>query len=520
MTKHIYEKWTGAAKAILLILVSIIFLFFTWYSFRFSCYTGTDYIHKILTKEDSMIGNILALLLALLAVIGLGVWMKKCPVLWERLEKILLRCVCVAAAGLSVWWAFASHTAPDGDQLIVSAAAVYAKGGDYTMMSRGGQINIHPHQHGLVLVYEMIFRLFGDFQYGVIYIIYGVMNGLTILFGYLFLKEAFESARIRIWYLILMLVCFPLFIYTPYLYGDIPSIFLTMLLFWAVVRLEKTSRYRYGAVACIAGAFSVLVRKNSWIVICGVIIGLLLIALEKKRLRFAAMALVLVLSAAGTVRGVEISYELRSGYEVDGGIPSILYIAMGMQENENAQGRYNNYIKDVYFAANLNQELAAEVGVDYINQRLDYFRRNPSETFTFYKLKLLTQWNEPLYESLLSNYLFSKEPEGIIDNIYHGSLHDKLFTFCDRYQFIIFAGCLLAGVFSLLQGPEGAAWCIPFIAIVGGFLFSILWEAQCRYVLPYFLFGIMYAAYGIVELAAKVTAGIKLLVRGKLIHIL
>lgn len=32
---------------------------------------------------------------------------------------------------------------------------------------------------------------------------------------------------------------------------------------------------------------------------------------------------------------------------------------------------------------------------------------------------------------------------------------------------------------------------------IGGFLFSILWEAQCRYVFPYYVFLILYAPMGL-----------------------
>ena len=38
---------------------------------------------------------------------------------------------------------------------------------------------------------------------------------------------------------------------------------------------------------------------------------------------------------------------------------------------------------------------------------------------------------------------------------------------------------------------------LPLISAIGGFLFSILWEAQCRYVFPYYVFLILYAPMGL-----------------------
>ena len=42
-----------------------------------------------------------------------------------------------------------------------------------------------------------------------------------------------------------------------------------------------------------------------------------------------------------------------------------------------------------------------------------------------------------------------------------------------------------------------AALWLPLISVIGGFLFSILWEAQCRYVFPYYMFLILYAPMGL-----------------------
>lgn len=43
-----------------------------------------------------------------------------------------------------------------------------------------------------------------------------------------------------------------------------------------------------------------------------------------------------------------------------------------------------------------------------------------------------------------------------------------------------------------------ALW-LPLIGIVGGFLFSIIWEAQSRYVFPYYVFLILFVPMGLYE---------------------
>ncbi|MDR2043695.1 MAG: hypothetical protein LBQ15_04885 [Clostridium sp.] len=561
------EKTAAFAKTVLLLAVLLVFAFFVWESFVYSNFTveyHNDWVKRVYIRKDTVWVNTGVLCAVFLAAFGAGFLNRKFSAFCLRAEKILLCAVCLLVSGLSLWWALASRTTPEGDQLIISAAAVYAGEGNFEMLTKGGYLNLWPQQLGLVGLYELIFGLTGPYSYRTIWGIHALLNGLTVFLGYRFLKEHCgreeTSAKERIfkgelagfWYLLLMLVCFPYFIHTSYVYGDIPSICLCMLLFWAAAKLEKTRRKRYIAWICIAGASAVLVRKNSLIVICAMVIGLLLMALETKRagcslgkgklhgetdlprkagfpgkidfpgatdrqgenkprrkesflgkanlpgnLVFLWAALLLILSVSGLTKGVETLYEIRSGYQVDGGIPAILYVAMGMQGDEATPGRFNNYTKATYYEADCNQKLATEVAKDYIYSRIEQFRADPGMMIDFYKMKALIQWNEPLFESLVSTARFEKEPEGIVEDIYYGELQPKLFWFCDRYQSVIYTGALLASCVTALSGKRAASWYLPMIAIVGGFLFSLLWESQPRYVLPYFVFAILYAAYGL-----------------------
>ena len=43
-------------------------------------------------------------------------------------------------------------------------------------------------------------------------------------------------------------------------------------------------------------------------------------------------------------------------------------------------------------------------------------------------------------------------------------------------------------------------WYLLLIAVFGGFLFSLMWEAKTRYILPYLFMQIPYMAMGINEI--------------------
>lgn len=83
----------------------------------------------------------------------------------------------------------------------------------------------------------------------------------------------------------------------------------------------------------------------------------------------------------------------------------------------------------------------------------------------------------------------------------NGNLHEMVWKYANYYQSIVY----LAGAFIVIasfgawyQKKElpAALW-MPLISVIGGFLFSILWEAQCRYVFPYYVFLILYAPMGL-----------------------
>ena len=112
---------------------------------------------------------------------------------------------------------------------------------------------------------------------------------------------------------------------------------------------------------------------------------------------------------------------------------------------------------------------------------------------------------------MYSTETFNKEIEEIpnwINSLYYGKLHDIVWKFANYYQSVVYLAmlCFVAG--SLMRRGEyltGSVGYIPLIAIVGGFLFSIIWESQSRYVLPYYMFMILYAPIGIGKIAEAIS---------------
>ena len=505
------QKISGKENSLYHLMLGILFfcaipilLVLSYWACRYSYYETTDYSIRNVLVSDSAWKHILVFLLAAAAVYGMDKFLtRRNRITQERICLWVLLATCVAAFLLGVFYVRSNPYYPVGDQIGATAFAAYSREGNYIMLSPGGYVGMYQQQKGLGFLYEILFTVCGNFNYTAAKILHVVWWMIAILSGYGFLKWNADRAVFRIIYCLLMLGCTPFLLYLPYIYGDIMSISFCLCLFWALTVYEHTGRKRYLVLAAFVAALALLARKNTWIVLIGVGIYALLLCLKKENWRFLLAGAIILLAASLAVKAVDVMYEYRSGYPDGIGIPSILWIAMGMQETDGMAGVYNRYQQSVFEDNDFQPEPSAEIGKEYIRNRLKEFRENPSYAVDFYKNKLEDQWIEPLFSSLKATETFepgAELPSGITD-LYYGRLHDVVWKLANYYQSVVYlAGLALAlTAFGMWWKREKvpAAFYLPLIAIVGGFLFSIIWEAQCRYVFPYYVFLILYVPGGL-----------------------
>ena len=231
---------------------------------------------------------------------------------------------------------------------------------------------------------------------------------------------------------------------------------------------------------------------------------MLLLSLEKKTFRPILAALCVVLVAQGAVKGVDKMYEYRSGYESGVGIPYILWIAMGLQETDGNPGIYNRYQQSVFGDCDFNQEAAEKIGKEYIAARLEELKENPAYARYFFTTKIKMQWTEPLFQGLYETHSFKEDTviPKFYESLYYGEIHDTVWMFANYYQSVVYISLFVFVSMSFKKSKTvGIVGWIPLIAVLGGFLFSIIWENKCRYVMPYYVYIILYAPVGIVFIA-------------------
>ncbi len=502
LTKRIYTILLVG----LLIISSLIGVILAYNGVSVSYYATLEDNRPMMLLKDSTVVHILfSVLLGGLVCVFDGLFEKKLSTkTQERIARGVLIFSMLVVAVVGTIYVQSNPYYPQGDQLNTTAGAFYCKSGDYSMLQKGGYIGLYEQQKGFMFLYEILFTLFGDFCYKVAAQFHVLFAVLTVWAGYGFVKTQFQKPVARILYCLLMTICLPYFLLLPYIYGDIPSICFCMILFWALSKYAQQYRKRYVVLAAVMAALALMCRMNTWIVLIAVGIGLVLATIYKRNYRPLVAAICVILAAFLTIKAIDFMYEKRSGYESGVGIPSILWVAMGLQETNGSAGVYNRYQQGVFEECEFDREISAQIGKDYITVRISEFADNPDMAKEFFYKKMSSQWTEPLFNSLSAIKTFKEGepvPDGI-QNLYYGSLRDTLWKSANYYQSFVYVAFLLfvVGSFITFRKERGnnAKW-IPLIAIVGGFLFSLIWENQCRYCLPYYVFMLLYVPEGVLQ---------------------
>ncbi len=489
-----------AGNRVVRVVGSGIFLWLLWYAMKWTYYINPGGDEIPVNVPDSVGRNLLAAVLAIGAMALLftaeGRLGRSAQRIWCR---VTVWIAMLWVGGMSLWWILAADRQPEGDQAFVYAGASYFLEGDYGFLYKGAYLGMHPHQLGIVALCELLFLFVGAGNYYAIEAFCAVMAVAIVYIGYRLVSELTDRMAVIVGYNLLMLGCLPLIFYTPWCYGDVPSIFCALTAAWMLLLYAKRGRGRYLAVMAAAVAFALLFRKHSLILLVALCIAAVLYAIRQGDMRVAVAALATVALYTAAYQGIYKMYELRSGVEHEPGIPFVCWLAMGMQDEEGARfGWYNNYPKDLYFEMGFDEKMTYEGAVGNLKERIEVFRKDPRYAGIFFREKLVSQWNEPLYQSLFFNtkYIDGQGPaENSLAAGMSGRYYVKMLSLCDRWQFVVFMGMLFYFALAVKKDSNILQHLLG-ITIIGGFFFSAFYEAKARYIFPYYVMMFPFSAYG------------------------
>lgn len=501
---NIFENICDKSVKIIIFLITGIL---TYWAARYSYFYPADYAKEhLLIAPDSIIKNLLALGIVLLITYGLKSIILRGPEYKQRQKVRIFAIAAVVITGaLLIYFVSQTHIPPHWDQAQVYADSLNFMAGEYGSMKT--YLGMYPQQYGLIFLYETIFRILPD-----TYIVLEYFNVIFVLciifFSYLLSEELFHNQTVNFYCILCSTLFLPMHIYVNFVYGDLASSALSVIGIWALLKWYHTGYFRYPATAVPAFCLAYLSRKNVLIILIAVLLTLLIDAFKRRNWKSLVLGVAILLIPMVCVEGVKYSYEVRSGQEISEGIPSTLWIAMGMQQSTNGSGAFNGFTESIYQgAAYGDTELASEFAVTYIENRLAEFIDDPDMAIDFYKAKIQGQWIEPTFSSLLMTSKFGDNPTEFTTNFYFGKAAEWVISVSNYYNFIMYISVLVFALTSLSR-KDSILLSTSLIAVIGGFLFSILWEAKGRYVMPYIILLFPYMAYGIYTTQDLIMKGI------------
>lgn len=188
------------------------------------------------------------------------------------------------------------------------------------------------------------------------------------------------------------------------------------------------------------------------------------------------------------------------------GVPAIAYIAMGLQWSEGrSPGGWNGYHSDLYMACSYDAGLTAKISAENARDSLQYMISHPNYLIEFFYYKQVEQWCREDYACLYGTLDFYGERTAAAWEIYQGKRKDSMLNIMSPHQSLIYIGACCFCAFAVIRWRnrikkaksdegEDMEGLILLVTFIGGFLFSMMWEAGSRYVMPYFIMLIPYAA--------------------------
>lgn len=393
------------------------------------------------------------------------------------------------------------------DALFVSRAANNLLSGDsLAALQKGGYIYQYPHQVGLML-YDMILYVFCrytainfianlGFVFGINYLIYKITDLL------------FENRLINNLSIILSFAFLPQFFFILFAYGNIPGLFFMVFAFYHTLRFCKNHSVLNLVLMALGACLAVTLRKNFLI---GVVAIAIYLCLEMLKKFSAKRVIALVCVFIGLIVPLKI---LPQAFVKDAsGMPSTLWIAMGtdIDNNKRGPGWYDESNNTIFMQSGYDSEIAHNMGVEKIKQNLEKIVNEPLKAGKFFVKKTVSQWCNPLYQSLWSGPLEESRQythTRLLKSLYTGGTAEKALSDMMKIYMLAFFGFAL--YFVIKYHKQYSGWELFFMVFIGGFIFHIIWEGKSQYVYPYFFSLMPFVAFSAANILIKCNALIKI----------
>lgn len=457
----------------------------------------------IIIEHNSVFRIILITAVFCGAMLLVGLLYDKVFCKWNR--NVLLGITCIVVLALGIYWVSASGTKPIADQGLICAYANALNDGDFRGIWKGRYLARYDHLLGLTTLLRGLFLLFGRDNYMAFQYFNALMLPVIVFSGCQIVRKlSGNNGRAEMYYLVLIATCFPMYAYTAFVYGEVSSTAVTLLAAWLLLScLDKFTVLKVIALALASGV-AVQLRKNTLIVLIAFGIVVLVSLIRKFRWQVLVTG-ISVLAGVLLLQAMVVGIYHDVWDEEARAIPAVLFIAMGMHDSGGHPGWHDNYDYIVFAESGDDVEASTEIALDDIKYYLGRFRDDPGYMWYFYTTKINAQWQAPMYQSIVMNNNIVREQSRVVQMIYNEELLGGLIKLYMKAFQLFMYGCILLWLLKHWKDKMPIEKYVLLIAVFGGFLFSILWEAKTRYTMPYLLLMVPYFSMGLQDLTEWMT---------------
>ena len=423
--------------------------------------------------------------------------------------KILLIISLIFISLFSIFWVNAIQAPVKADQKFVLACAIALKNNDYHFLEEGQYLFMHPLQLGIVY----FLRILIIFSESPLFI--QNINIIFTLFCFYLLYKICKLIFNTENNIKMILLLFPSFVVLPMLcvmvYGNIFGFTFALLALFLLLYYCQNRKIRYLVLASFSLTLSIILKNNYEIILIAFIISLILDCINKfdyKNILIILLSLILFFTSNKLIINYT-EHVIKS--DVNEGIPMIAYVAMGIEQPiTRSAGWYNEgkNVETIYSDNNYDLDLTKQESTDIIKSRIKEFINSPQNCIKFYADKILSTWCEPSFQGIWSaepldefsntsteyqNYLSNNK---IVISIFQGKLHTLINYYLSIFNILVFGTTTVSTIYNIKKQKFDYKNIILLLCFLGGFLFHILWETKCIYVIPFYFLLLPYSAEG------------------------
>lgn len=465
-----------------------------------------DYEHAKSIDRHSPHLYVAAVVFCIGALIGLFALLRRVfshkEEMWVRVSRVIFWGCGAVLAAACLCWIFFYESVPISDQRQVLAEARRIAG-FLDEPYNTTYFSYFQRNRGITLLVAAVVSLFGDHLYAfrvinliVVLVIYGSVCKVTELI--------FRNPIISSLTSVLLLLFYPLVIYTSYLYGTLLSIAFTSVGMCAAILFCDTGRRGYCALMICSFPLGILAHQSAAIGLLAALIYLMLRGGKKEILRNVIVSVIAVAAVGLSTRLINTAYDKITGTVPENeAVPATCTIYMGLTSTEGAAGpgSQDGSYTDLF---NENKRDAAAANRDALRRIgqvvLEYMTGERS--LSFFVQKMQYQWLDPTFgarKTIVPNDPNMGDPPNSeeFNAFYDSPLRSVAFKLSTVFMILVYFGALLAGIRMFRDINICQRGILIELYVIGGGAFQMIWESLSRYCLGYFIWLIPCAAYGI-----------------------